>query len=74
MGKQSGVETRQLIIKLRKEGKSYCEIAKTVSRCLNTVNKVLDKFQKFKDVKDRPHSGRPKRLSVRDERAIVREV
>lgn len=74
MGKQTSLETRNLIIKFNFEGKSLREIAKIVNRNHNTVKKILDKYKKYKNCEDLPRCGRKKILSPTDKRAIIQRV
>lgn len=41
MGKQTTVETRNLVVKLASEGKSLREIDSTIGRCRNNVKKII---------------------------------
>lgn len=74
MGKQTTVETRNLVVKLASEGKSLREIGRIIGRCHNTIKKILDKYKKVKNVEDFPRSGRPKILSAVEKRTIARRV
>lgn len=74
MRKQSSLETRELIIKFHKEGKSLREIASIISRSHNTVKKIVDKFKLSGKLENRPGAGRPKRLSEKEIRSVVRAV
>ncbi|XP_055374437.1 uncharacterized protein LOC129607452 [Condylostylus longicornis] len=74
MGKQTSLETRQIIIDLHKKGKSLRNIANTTNRSHNTVKYVIDKYKNFNEIDNFKKSGRPKRLSDKEIRQIVREV
>lgn len=74
MGRQTSIDTRELIIKFHNEGKTLREIGLTIGRCHNTVKKVIDKYKKFHKLENRPKCGRPKKLNEAQIRSIVRNV
>lgn len=74
MGKQTSLDIRRIIIDLQKKGKSLREIGKIVGRSHNTVKNIIDKYAKHHTLENLAGAGRPKRLSITDERAVVREV
>lgn len=59
---------------LRKRGKTLIEIAEVVGRPFNTVSDWLRRFEErgLKSAKDKPRSGRPKRLSEK-QLVVLRE-
>lgn len=74
MGKQTSLDTRELIIKFHNEGKTLREIGLTIGRCHNTVKKIIDKYKKFQKLENRPKCGRPRKLNEVQIRSIVRNV
>ena len=63
-------DMRELIIKLYKEKKSLCQIAKIVGKTHSTVQSIVKKFEMTGSVNTLPRSGRPKILNSRD-RSII---
>lgn len=61
--KQTSLETRELVIKFHEEGKSLRETAPVIDRSHNAVTEIIDKFKQ---------SGRPKRLTAKEIRSLVR--
>lgn len=61
---------------LRKQGKTLVEIADVVGRPFNTVSDWLRRFERkgLKCAKDKPRSGRPKRLSRKQLFVLRREL
>lgn len=61
---------------LRKQGKTLVEIADVVGRPFNTVSDWLRRFEKkgLKCAKDKPRSGRPRRLSSKQLLALKKEL
>ena len=74
MGKQTSLETRKIIINLKKNGKSLREIGQIVQRNHCTVKKIIDKYTKYKQIKDFERTGRPRRLTDAEVRTVVREI
>lgn len=74
MGRQTSIDTRELVIKLRNEGKTMREIGAVIGRSHNTVKKIIDKYQKLNKLENCPKSGRPKKLNQTQIRSIVRKV
>ena len=72
--KETTIEERQIILDLRKDGKSFRFIAKLVHKPLSTIHYIVKKFNEDNIVANRPRTGRPSKLSERDERFIVRKI
>ncbi|GFY56487.1 transposable element Tc1 transposase [Trichonephila inaurata madagascariensis] len=70
-GKDTSLELRNLIVKLKGEKKSYSEIAK---KPLSTVQTIYRNYVMRGNVLNKSRCGRPRKLSDRDARAIVRKV
>ena len=65
---------RHEIIFLRKRGESYRKIGKALKLSFSTVRHVIKKYEETATTENRPRSGRPKVLTVRERRHIIREV
>ena len=74
MGKQASTIIRELVLKLRNEGKTFSEIGSIKNRSHNTVKKVIDKYEQFGTIEFRPGAGRPKVLNNAEVRPIVCDV
>ena len=59
MGEQASTIIRELVLKLRNEGKTFSEIGSIKNRSHNTVKKVIDKYEQFGTIEFRPDTGRP---------------
>ncbi|GFY48323.1 hypothetical protein TNIN_457801 [Trichonephila inaurata madagascariensis] len=73
-GKETSLELRNLIVKLKGEKKSYSEIAKIVKKPRSTVQTIYRNYVMRGNVLNKSRCGRPHKLSDRDARAIVRKV
>lgn len=67
-------EMRELVIKLRQEKKSLREIAQIIGRTHSTVQKIIKKYNTTGNIENTPRTGRPKKLTYRDERSVLRMV
>jgi len=65
---------RNQIVFLRKRGESYREIGKTLKLSFSTVRHVIKKYEETNSTKNRRRSGRPKALTVREQRNIIKEA
>lgn len=74
MGKQTSSDVRAIVIDLHKKGKSLREIGKMIGRNHCTIKKIIDKYAKYKTVENLPRGRRPKCLTDKEVRAIVRQV
>ena len=74
MGKHTSIETRKIIIDLHKKGKCLREIGEIVGRNHCTIKKIVDKFGKHHTVANLPGARRPKCLTEKEIRAVVRKV
>lgn len=72
--KEISVDVRNLVIKHRKEKKSYGEISKILNLSRATVQTIVKNFENSGYTEDKPRSGRPMKLSRRDVSFIIREV
>jgi len=74
MPKDSTKEERDIVVKMSLEGHKNEEIADTVGYTKSTVYKIIQRA-KIRGTTERPMSPtKPRSLSVRDERALVRTV
>ena len=73
-GQETSFQERKLIVRLHNQCKSSYEVAKLVGRPRSTVQSVIDRFCTTKTFRNQPRSGRPRALTVQDERFIVREI
>lgn len=72
--KETSVEMRELIMRLRRENKSYTEIAEITRKPRATVQSIIKYCSERDSTETAPRSGRPRKLSKRDNRQILREV
>lgn len=73
-GKETSLELRNLVVKLKCEKKSYAEIAKIVKKSRSTVQTIYRNFVKRGNVLSKSRCGRPRKLDDREARAILRKV
>lgn len=69
--REFSIEERNIIINNHKSGKSYSEIAQIIGRSKSSIQKVINRFQKENRIENKPRCGRPKKLSIREERKIA---
>ena len=67
-------DLRKLIIKYHIERKSLREIRKIVKISLSTVLNIVNKHKIHHRIEDFPKTGRPRKLSSKQERLICRKV
>lgn len=67
-------EEKRIIINLHNQCKSLSEIAVSVSRPRSTVQGVINRYSERKTTKNKPRSGRPRKITEEDRRYIVREI
>jgi transposase len=65
-------EKRAILVRLHKNGMSLSKIALTVGVCRSTVVKLLNRYRETGNLTPGKHPGRPRVLSGRDERELVR--
>ncbi len=71
-GKELSEDLKKIIVALRKIGVGYKKIAKTLKLSCSTVAKTIQRFNRTGSTQNRPHHGRPKKLSARAQRHIQR--
>ena len=64
-------QTRVKIHSLRESGQSWREIASATGKSRDGVKKIYKRIVKNNSFKEKPRSGRPRKLSDRDRRLIV---
>ena len=72
--KELSPDVKNIIVSLRNEGYTLQHIADTLKIPRGTVSDVLVRFKKRRSTENKPRSGRPGILDVRDERALVKLV
>ncbi|GIY50056.1 hypothetical protein CDAR_597571 [Caerostris darwini] len=72
--KETSVSERELILKLRKNGKSYNKISDLVGRPRSTVQSIIKKFAATGKVQNSSRTGRPCLLTSSDRRFLVRPL
>lgn len=70
-GKEICISERKIIIKLWKEGQSFRNIGGTVGRTYSSVQRVINNYKETGIITSKPRPGRPKKLSVREERKVI---
>ena len=65
---------RELIIKLHKEKRSLCQIAKIVGKTHSTVQSVVKKLEMTGSINTLPRSAQPKILNSQDRKSIIKKV
>ncbi len=71
-GKELSEDLKKIIVALHKDGVGYKKIAKTLKLSCSTVAKTIQRFNRTGSIQNRPHHGRPKKLSARAQRHIQR--
>jgi len=65
---------RKLMVKWRNDGKTYGEISKLLNINRSTIHYIIKKSKSEETVKNKYRSGRPKKLTEREERALIGEI
>lgn len=65
---------RKIVINMHRMGKSYTEIGKLVKRSRSTIQKVVNRFKQENRIENKARTGRPRKLSEREERYICNEA
>ncbi|GFY48413.1 hypothetical protein TNIN_359671 [Trichonephila inaurata madagascariensis] len=68
------ISLREKIVSLRENGLSYREIGKKVNVCFSTVRYIIKRHKERGYTSNNLRSGRPKKLSLRIKRNIIREA
>lgn len=73
-GKETTIEERKIILRLHSQQKSYADIAKIVNRTRSTVQYIIKRFENENNIENKHRNGRPKLLTVREERKILQLI
>ena len=65
---------RELIFRLHEDGKSYNKIDGIVNRNKSTIHYIIKKWKNDGTLANKTRSDRPKKLSGREEKVIIREL
>ncbi|GBP11148.1 Transposable element Tcb1 transposase [Eumeta japonica] len=65
---------RKIILHLHSQGKSYAQIGEIVERSRFTVRSIVKRFKGGKNFNSASRSGRPRALTDRESKQIVRKV
>ena len=71
---ETSLSEREIIVKLFKEGKSERKIGTIIGRSRSTIQYILKKFKEENMIINKARSGRPRKLTSREETSIVRAV
>lgn len=72
--KETTAAEREIIIRLHKQNKSYSEIGKIVNRSRFSIRSIIKQFQNSEHFESRKRTGRPRKLTEREEIQIVRKI
>lgn len=67
-------EERQLVIFHHAKGKSHRKISQMLNISRTTVGDIIRRFENEDRIDSVPQSGRPRRLTQREERLVLRKV
>ena len=73
-GKNSSLEQRKLVLQLYLKGEKYKKIGELLNMKSNTVGDIVRRFRNEGRVASIKQKGRPKKLTTREERGILRKV
>ncbi|KAH6872074.1 Homeodomain-like protein, partial [Thelonectria olida] len=73
-GQEIDPETRSAIFAAVDLGEKKSDVARDFGVSPSAVTRIIQRFEQTQSVHSQPRSGRPKSLSPRDKRAIVRKV
>ncbi len=71
-GKELSEDLKKRIVALHKDGVGYKKIVKTLKLSCSMVAKTIQQFNRTGSTQNRPHHGRPKKLSTHAQRHIQR--
>lgn len=71
---ETTLEERRIIFKLHQKGKSYVEIAKIIGRSKSTIQFIIKRIKASDSLLNNERTGRPKILTVRERKTVIREV
>ncbi|XP_043262251.1 uncharacterized protein LOC122403036 [Colletes gigas] len=68
------LEERKIIFKLHQEGKSYVEMGKIMDRSKSTIQFIIKRIKASDSLLNNERTGRPKILTVRERKTMIRQV
>ncbi|GIY49287.1 hypothetical protein CDAR_580711 [Caerostris darwini] len=71
-GKEITPEEREIIIKLRNDGKTLREIDKIVGRTHFSIRRVINNYTSSKSIISKARSERPSKLTAREKRYVFK--
>ena len=72
--KEMTTETKQMILRLKREGYAHRQIAEIIGRGHSTITKFLKRYDERNSVENKPKTGRKKLVTERGDRVILRSV
>jgi transposase len=72
--KEMTTETKQMILRLKREGYAHRKIAEIIGRDHSTIKKFLKRYDERNSVENKPKTGRKKLVTERRDRVILRSV
>ena len=72
--KEMTTETKQMILRLKREGYAHKKIAEIIGRDHSTITKFLKRYDERNSVENKPKTGRKKLVMERGDRVILRSV
>lgn len=72
MKKPLPIDIREKIISLAGKNRNQTQIADELDISRRSVQYNLKKFQKFNSLEDRPRAGRPRKVSAKEEKDLVK--
>lgn len=68
------VGERKIAINLHKERKSYAEIGHILKRSKSTIQKIINRYKTEERIQNKVRTGRPRKLTQREEKFVLREI
>ena len=72
--KEMTTETKQMILRLKREGYAHRKIAEIIGRDHSTITKFLKCYDERNSMENKPKTGRKKLVTERGDRVILRSV
>ena len=72
--KEMTTETKQMILRLKREGYAHRKIAEIIGRDHSTITKFLKRYDERNSVENKPTTGRKKLVTEQGDRVILRSV
>jgi polyribonucleotide nucleotidyltransferase len=70
--KEMTTETKQMILRLKREGYAHRKISEIIGRDHSTITKFLKRYNERNSVENKPKTGRKKLVTERGDRVILR--